>query len=575
VAVGIVTTLWSPKWRWLTITCLWVGVAVLLQWGLLQVEPPMSFWDRIYLTPSIFSLGFSDELAAQDWRIQVARFLGPVIFATTFFAAVATVLRTQVSRARLRFAKGHVVVAGLGDKGSRLALSLHAAGRRVVAIESDPANPQIAPLRRRGITVLDGDAADPEVLREVNIRRAAQLVAICDADGTNAEIVDAARRVLIDGGRAGDPLRCSVHLRDAQLSRLLRTRELASDGDPVRYDFFNTYQRGARRWLTEAAPFDADPQGRAPYLVVVGLTDLGESLVVAAAQRWLDLEAAGAGPLGITVVDPDAARRSQALRWQHPALVGHVELNAIELDTATPTPEAMDAVIKVLGSGTVTAVFVAIDDDTAALSAALTIRQRLADQPCRIHVRTRLDSGLAVLMSDDRVGGLKVTLTSFGLLDRTCTAEVVDAGTNEQVAEAIHADYLSRTQRAGQTGPWVVPWADLPSEGRESNRRVADNLVGALRSIGCRVNPLYGWDDAGFAFTDDEVEGLAQREHERWAQERRTDGWRYGPSRDAVAKTNPLLVAWDELPEGDRESNRETVRGWPALLARAGFELVR
>jgi voltage-gated potassium channel Kch len=205
VAVAIVKRLWSRQWRWLTITCLWIAVAVLAQWGFAAVRPRISAWDRIYMTPDVFKQGIAGDLAAQDWRIQLARFLGPLIFATTFFAAVATIFRDQIARARVRLARGHVVVAGLGDKGSRLAASLDEAGQRVVAVERDPANPNVGPLRRRGVTVLDGDAADGEVLRDANVARADALVAICDADGTNADVLEAARRLLTAAGRPGPP----------------------------------------------------------------------------------------------------------------------------------------------------------------------------------------------------------------------------------------------------------------------------------------------------------------------------------------------------------------------------------
>src|SRR5262249_27642520 len=231
---------------------------------------------------------------------------------------------------------------------------------RVVAVERDPANPNIGPLRRHGVTVLDGDAADSEVLRAANVARAEALVAICDADGTNADVLEATQRFIARTGRAGAPLRCSIHLSDPQLSRLLRTRELAGGGSAVRFDFFNIYQRGARQWLTEAAPFGPDPLSRAPHLVVIGLDELGQSLGVAPGQRWPDLNGADAEPLPVTLVDADAAGSAEALRLQHPALVGRVRLDCVDLAPTRPARLAVDAFNAILESGTVTAVFVAI-----------------------------------------------------------------------------------------------------------------------------------------------------------------------------------------------------------------------
>ena len=45
------------------------------------------------------------------------------------------------------------------------------------------------------------------------------------------------------------------------------------------------------------------------------------------------------------------------------------------------------------------------------------------------------------------------------------------------------------------------------------------------------------------------------REHERWMRERLAQGWRYGPTKDAAAKTSPFLVPFAELPEVERRKD--------------------
>ena len=48
MAVGVLRSLFSPRWRWLTITVLWLAVVVFAQWGISHTEPRMSIWDRLY-----------------------------------------------------------------------------------------------------------------------------------------------------------------------------------------------------------------------------------------------------------------------------------------------------------------------------------------------------------------------------------------------------------------------------------------------------------------------------------------------------------------------------------------------
>lgn len=570
--MAVLRNLWGPRWRWLTITVLWLVVAILAFWGMTVGDPTMSVWDRLYAIPDFYSISISNSLAALDWRIQLARFLGPMVFASTFFAATAAVFREQWTRLRLRWTRDHVVVAGLGEKGSRLARSFHEAGRRVVAIELDPAAADAASLSRQGITVLAGRATDEATLAEAGVARASDLVIACD-DATNAEVLSVAQGIARAAGRA--PLRASVHLVDPQLSRLLRASELGTGTGDVRCDFFNVFQRGSRLWLAETDPFRERADGRPPHIVIVGVGRLGEGIAVSAAQEWAEHMDDGAEPLRLTIVDPEAGERFRAMRVRHPALVSCTQAEAIDYDADRPDPVAAVALDDLLGGGTVTTVFVCDEDDTLALSTALAVCHGLGSTEATVGVRTRSEDGLSLLLAQASAQTPTVTLRGFPLFDRTCSADAIDGGTNEAVARALHRDYLARAQADGTTGPTAVPWDDLDEDTRESNRRAADALLGSLAEVNCGLTPLYGWDGAGFAFTDDEVERLARREHERWVADKERAGWRHGDTRDDAAKRHPLLVGWSALDDLAQEQNRASQRDLVPMLARAGFQIVR
>jgi hypothetical protein len=64
-------------------------------------------------------------------------------------------------------------------------------------------------------------------------------------------------------------------------------------------------------------------------------------------------------------------------------------------------------------------------------------------------------------------------------------------------------------------------------------------------------------------------------EHERWVEEKLSDGWRYSPTKDLEKKTIPYLVPWDDLSEADKDKDRNQVRNLPAFLAKARFEIYR
>jgi hypothetical protein len=53
------------------------------------------------------------------------------------------------------------------------------------------------------------------------------------------------------------------------------------------------------------------------------------------------------------------------------------------------------------------------------------------------------------------------------------------------------------------------------------------------------------------------IELLARNNHELWAKRRIEEGWRYGPRRDDEKKETPVLVPYEQLPESEKEYDRD------------------
>jgi hypothetical protein len=191
-----------------------------------------------------------------------------------------------------------------------------------------------------------------------------------------------------------------------------------------------------------------------------------------------------------------------------------------------------------------------------------------------------------VVVRVTRTGGLpelireREHVRAFSLLERTCRADVLTGTTRtEIVARAMHEEYVRKQAEDGETpetNPSMVPWEQLPESLRESNRRQADHIPIKLQAIGCALIPLADWRALPLELTPDEVERLAQLEHDRWRAERLLDGWTYAPGRkDLRRKTTPWLIPWKEMPEEQRDYDRNTVRNLPRFLAQASLQLVR
>ena len=71
------------------------------------------------------------------------------------------------------------------------------------------------------------------------------------------------------------------------------------------------------------------------------------------------------------------------------------------------------------------------------------------------------------------------------------------------------------------------------------------------------------------------VEAMAKNVHDVWAQTRIEQGWRYGVQRNDAEKLHPCLVPYEELPESEKEYDRNTAVSTLKLIKKLGFDIYR
>lgn len=69
------------------------------------------------------------------------------------------------------------------------------------------------------------------------------------------------------------------------------------------------------------------------------------------------------------------------------------------------------------------------------------------------------------------------------------------------------------------------------------------------------------------------VEQLARNVHDNWAQSRLNEGWTYGPERNDTLKQHPCLVDYDDLPEIEKDYDRNTAIETLKLILKLGWIL--
>ncbi len=86
-------------------------------------------------------------------------------------------------------------------------------------------------------------------------------------------------------------------------------------------------------------------------------------------------------------------------------------------------------------------------------------------------------------------------------------------------------------------------------------------------------NPI---DTSDIVLSDDLMaltEKLASNTHDVWAVGRIKSGWTYGPQRDDNKKETPCLVSYEELPESEKEYDRNTALETLKLIIKLGYKI--
>lgn len=576
-----------PGWLKIQWPLIWIFALVALVLGYFgfrkhyaAIGEPRSGFDLIYYSLQLFLLESGGVSQPVHWQLEVARFLAPAVTIYTATKAFLALFRDQLVGVRLWFYRGHVVIAGLGQKGFLLTQTFRRSGKRVVVLERDATNEKIERCREVGAVVLIGNAAEKTVLQRAKVQRAAYLISVLREDGANAEVAGQAREFAKD--RRDSALTCLIHIVEPQLRNLLTGRQLATmTGDAFRLEFFNIFQLGARALLRAHPAFAKDNADRTgePHLLVVGLGRMGQSLIAYAAGEWYESHHKSRGPLRITVVDREANEKIESLRFSHPQVSLIAEFIPQQMDVFSADFQRADFLFDRDGQCPITNAYVCLDNDAAGLYAGLSLLRRLREEDVSVVVRMTYDAGLATLLRESVKAAGYGNLHSFNLLNQTCNEELLPSGTIETLASAIHGDYVRHQESLGQTvqsNPSMAPWDELPESLRESNRLQAQHINIKLAAIGCGIELISHEQNALVEFSTEEIEKMAEMEHARWMQDQAQAGWTLaaGP-KNLERKTHPHLVDWNDLPDKIKELDRHAVRAIPDLLKRVGFIVYR
>jgi len=515
------------------------------------------------LTAALALLPMGNPSTDASTSVQIAQILAAVVFAFVAYAVVVALFGERVQEFRAGLMRDHVVVCGLGSQGQALVESL-AGSSKVVAVEVNPANRAVRRLRDAGVIVLVGDSTDPEIARKARVSRARHVVSVCGTDATNARV--GASLLEPDGRRAQSQADAFIHVADPRLYTFLLHHSFTARGP--RLEFFNIYERGARGLIEEAGV----PRNGLTEVLVAGAGQLGLALISQLARDHYERSSTQARvkKLRVHIVDREAPVRIQLLAQRYSRLSEVCDLEPHAIDVASPTFDHLleqDPRLANVGVG-----FVCFDSDTLTIAATLNLLDQAHARFPVIARVTERSGGLAGIIEDVQSRYADATVfRPLTLAQRASRADLVLEGMRGRLARLVHDAY--RTSNPG--GPNDVPWDHLSDKSRERNLGHAGSIADQLEAVGYRLGPLVDWGEPLPVLMEDDVERMAELEHERWVAERLAEGWQYGPDRADDTRLHPDLVDWEKLPDDRREINRRLVGRRPAMLAQIGIQIYR
>ena len=511
------------------------------------------------------------------WQLEMARWLALMFTSVTAGMLILLgMFSKQVQSLVLWTTRDHVVICGSGRIGSRL-IKEFSKKYTVVVIEQDKQNKALESFRHSGGSIVLGSAKDRNVLKNAGAERAKYLISALGDDNSNAEVIIQAQRLVEN--RKGDPLLCFASINDPKLCDLIKVKEFDySNQGNLKLEFFNVYESGARTIFNDYPTLSNSSRCNVPaYMLVIGLGNMGESLVIRAAKNCRNNFEKTKNKLNIIVVDREATDNIKSMCLRYPTLEAYCNIVGEDCDINSSDFLGAKFHQLILGETPITAIFICIMDDSDGLSMAFLLHQRLGEKNVPIIVRLNNGEGLSTLLTKQNKDSVFENIHAFDLWDNTCKLGIID-GTHETIAQAIHEEYFYEQQKLGvQIGskPSMHPWNELSEEMKGSNHASAYHLENKMEASLCYISKLTDWKTPDFKFEPFEIVRLGIMEHERWCNEKLMNKWEYNEHRDDDKKQHNSLVPWTELLAEDKKKDFDTIIKLPLVLYRADLKICR
>lgn len=539
-----------------------------------EANPGSIAADAVYHTLQLLVMESPHLEGRIPWPLHAGRFSGALFFLALTILAFARLFPDEWKFIKLRlWMKNHVVICGLGEVGTRLALAARKRNKFVVAIEKSCPASKRESLCEKGVLVLDGDATEPSQLKQARVQSAEFVVASCLQDGINVAIAAEVGKLMDSTPSRNGQLICRTLIANAETRRLLYANSAFQTTPKYRVNFSDLDRPAlAARQALRMYPLDFKPirenDDTLVRLVVIGFGSTGQSLALQAARiGHFANQIKKSKRLRLTLVESDA-QIFEDFKTQYPNLHQVCDFERIAFQPQLGLLLDDLSVISQQPDMLVTFAF-CCEEDEKNFRYASELQRRINSANAQVLCHQQTRKGFATLLSDDFSSSENSRIHPFGMIEDIVNWENLLHEKEDQLARALHENFTR--QHPNQH----VDWDELSEGFRDSNRQAADHMEVKLRALGYHSAPLQKGQHRITSFAAPEIELLARMEHARWCAERFLEGWTRGDTTDRHRKVNRCLVPWSELPEEEKKKDPEQISAIAGALHNIGKGIYR
>lgn len=536
----------------------------------------------IYRTLQLFTLEGGDLEGTIPCILQAVRFSAPFTTILAIVMALLEIFSEQWKLFRVRRMRNHVVIVGFGMKGKNIMKDCQKENKKVLVIDNDPQNPNLASIKSKRCRLLIGDATITNILKKARVTKAKSVFLLMGEDTRQVKSyfviaqlftekqkkrilpVRLFNKLIARFRKKEKPsLQLFMHLRNKEFLHTMRSQDVVKKASKyITLRIFNVYENSAIELFANNPPDGSGIKLNSQQyvqMIIMGLGQTGEALALQTAYTGHYLN--GMRPR-VLIIDRLANQKVPEFLERYPTYQKYCKLKHLNLDTHSP--QLIRHVISYLDQpNALTTMVVCFDESEYNILLGQQLQDlKSGEENRKFEVFARIND--AKLLST-----LAKELKPFALPSTAYSKEIImEEGSQDNLAKKIYETFHKDEKN--------MDWEALNQEDKDSNRKAADHLGVKMRGIGCKIKDKdpEGSDNPA-TFSKEEIELLARLEHKRWCAEKFLAGWIYDQKDNDNERKNSKLVEWKKLPNEIKEKNRKAIKDIPDVLHKSGKIAIR